>query len=273
MAKYRAVYQKIWKDPDFQAYSPESKLVFIYLITNESTTESGIYPITIATISNETGVGSETVSQQLANGFKNVAYDITNHVIFIKKFRVYNAGGKPTLIARSIVNDFKLTRNSPLWSEFITLYPEFEPEILTVGKPLANGSGKIRTKGNPSTKGNPNTNPKGKGNEPLQNSYGEFKNVFLTDEEHKKLVERFGEADAEKRIENLSQGMASKGYRYKSHYATILSWKRREDKEVRNHGAGKPGPAEGNTGQFPRHYATPEEVFGKLDSDRQKASN
>lgn len=61
--------------------------------------------------------------------------------------------------------------------------------------------------------------------------YGEFKNVRLSEEEYKKLVEKFGEKDTLTRIETLSTGIASKGYRYVDHYATILSWKRREDKE------------------------------------------
>lgn len=60
--------------------------------------------------------------------------------------------------------------------------------------------------------------------------YGEFKNVFLSDEEYQKLKDRFGEGLNEM-IETLSIGIESKGYKYKSHYATILNWKRREEKE------------------------------------------
>lgn len=59
--------------------------------------------------------------------------------------------------------------------------------------------------------------------------YGEFNNVLLTDKEHGKLVERFGEVEAKSLIEKLSMGIESKGYKYKSHYATILNWKRNED--------------------------------------------
>ena len=58
--------------------------------------------------------------------------------------------------------------------------------------------------------------------------YGEFENVLLTDDELKKLKDKF--ADYEERIERLSSYLASKGTRYKSHYATILNWSRK-DKE------------------------------------------
>lgn len=56
--------------------------------------------------------------------------------------------------------------------------------------------------------------------------YGEFKNVLLSDEELEKLKNRF--IDYELRIEKLSNYIASKGVKYKSHYATILSWARND---------------------------------------------
>lgn len=58
-------------------------------------------------------------------------------------------------------------------------------------------------------------------------SFGEFKNILLTEEEYQKLVSTIGEKAAHEEIENLSRGIESKGYKYKSHYATILNWNRR----------------------------------------------
>ncbi|MHC4397933.1 MAG: hypothetical protein ACYS1A_20005, partial [Planctomycetota bacterium] len=55
--------------------------------------------------------------------------------------------------------------------------------------------------------------------------------VFLTKEEHSKLVEKFGESRTADLIEKLNSGIGSKGYKYKSHYFTILNWARRDDKE------------------------------------------
>ena len=62
------------------------------------------------------------------------------------------------------------------------------------------------------------------------NMYGEFKNVRLTDSEHEKLKEKFPKDYAE-RIEALSVYMRSRGKTYKDHYATILNWARKEQKE------------------------------------------
>lgn len=71
--------------------------------------------------------------------------------------------------------------------------------------------------------------------------YGEFKNVLLSEEEHKKLIDKFGEARAGQLIETLSAGIQSKGYKYKDHYAAILNWARRDEKEIKN-GVNKTNP-------------------------------
>ena len=63
-----------------------------------------------------------------------------------------------------------------------------------------------------------------------KNIYGEFKNVKLTDEEYEKLKE----ANLLPYIEKLSSYIASKGKKYKSHYATILNWSRKEQKTTPN---------------------------------------
>lgn len=75
-------------------------------------------------------------------------------------------------------------------------------------------------------------------------AYGEFKNVMLTNEEYAKLVEKFGEAGASYRIEHLSGALESKGYRYKSHYATILTWERMDEKRREQSGAHKQGTSQ-----------------------------
>jgi phage replication O-like protein O len=64
--------------------------------------------------------------------------------------------------------------------------------------------------------------------------YGKFKNVTLSQKEYQKLVDNFTELGAKERIEKLSEGIASHGYKYKSHYATILTWERM--KQERNNG-------------------------------------
>ena len=58
--------------------------------------------------------------------------------------------------------------------------------------------------------------------------FGAFENVKLSEDEYRNLVEKFGEKDAATWIEKLSSYIASKGKRYKSHYATILVWSQKD---------------------------------------------
>jgi len=139
MAIYRPVHIQIWKDPDFEEYKPPMKLIFLYLITNESITESGIYPVTIKTISNETGIPKETVGKLLASGLKNVSYDHENQIVFVHNFLRYNGGGRPDLLQKSIEKNYRLIR-TPLWTIFQEVYPQYVKIFETVGKQLANRS-------------------------------------------------------------------------------------------------------------------------------------
>ncbi len=57
--------------------------------------------------------------------------------------------------------------------------------------------------------------------------FGEFKNVFLTQEEYSKLCQNVDDADG--LIERLSAYIESTGKKYKSHYATLLNWNRKDN--------------------------------------------
>lgn len=72
----------------------------------------------------------------------------------------------------------------------------------------------------------PNPSPSHKPKKPVKHKYGEYANVLLTDDELEKLKEAF--SDWEERIERLSGYIASTGKAYKSHYATIRNWARKD---------------------------------------------
>jgi predicted phage replisome organizer len=71
---------------------------------------------------------------------------------------------------------------------------------------------------------------------PVKHKYGEYNNVLLTDDELDKLKAEY--PDCEDRIERLSAYIASHGKSYKSHYATIRNWARKDaEKGGMNRGA------------------------------------
>lgn len=63
---------------------------------------------------------------------------------------------------------------------------------------------------------------------------GEFLNVYVSDSEFEKLTERFGAQERDSRIEDLSRYLANHPKKkYASHYATILAWARKDQKDAR----------------------------------------
>lgn len=62
-------------------------------------------------------------------------------------------------------------------------------------------------------------------------TYGEFKNVFLTDQEYKTLETEYPRKGMLEAIEEFSAYMASKGKAYKNHFATLRPWLRKKGVE------------------------------------------
>ena len=64
---------------------------------------------------------------------------------------------------------------------------------------------------------------------PVKHKHGEYDNVLLTDAELDKLKAEY--PDWQERIDRLSAYIASKGAKYKSHYATIRNWARKDSEK------------------------------------------
>lgn len=68
--------------------------------------------------------------------------------------------------------------------------------------------------------------PAPKPSKPVKHKHGEYSNVLLTDDELDKLKSEY--SDWQERIERLSSYVESTGKKYKSHYATIRNWARKD---------------------------------------------
>ena len=61
--------------------------------------------------------------------------------------------------------------------------------------------------------------------------YPELKTVKINKDEYDKLVEKFGIENTKSKIEDVFYHIGKFGDKYKSHYLTILSWERKNERE------------------------------------------
>ncbi len=100
-----------------------------------------------------------------------------------------------------------------------------------------------------------------KGKEKESKVYGELAHVILTYEEYQELIKQYGQAMIDDYIKQLDYYIASKGKRYKSHYATIQTWIRNDKKKEKDKKNGKMG-----FGDFKQRDYTEEELEKLIDN-------
>ncbi len=64
--------------------------------------------------------------------------------------------------------------------------------------------------------------------------YGEFSNVYLTEDEWNALADKYGKSVAEGLVDNFSRKIKAKGYQYDDHYASILDWANKDGVKPRS---------------------------------------
>jgi hypothetical protein len=97
MAKFRNVSVKFWSDPFIETLTPEKKYFFLYLITNEHSSQCGIYEISFRQMSFESGYNQDTV-EKLIDFFEKsgkIKYSKRTNEIAIKNFVKHNPQGSP----------------------------------------------------------------------------------------------------------------------------------------------------------------------------------
>lgn len=105
MAEFRSIHCKTWRDDWFSELPTDAKLLWLYLITNQSTSVSGIYQLPRKFIAFETGLEISRVSQILDIFKSDGKIDFDDSVIWIKKMREYQSSGSDKVLTR-IMSDF-----------------------------------------------------------------------------------------------------------------------------------------------------------------------
>lgn len=101
MSKLRSLSTSFWSDPFIEDLTPNQKLLFIYLVTNEKTNMLGIYESSIKKMSFETGISTEEISKGLKEfeRVEKVKYE-NNYIILVNymKHQNYNPNMKKSAI-------------------------------------------------------------------------------------------------------------------------------------------------------------------------------
>lgn len=109
MAIYRQIQISFWQDELIIELDPEEKYFYLYLMTNDKTTQCGIYRINKKIVAFDTGWSIEKVDLML-NKFiehKRIEYNDENKEIFLKNWLKFNKGTSPkvaTVIDRELEN-------------------------------------------------------------------------------------------------------------------------------------------------------------------------
>ena len=100
MAEFRSIHCKTWRDDWFSELPTDAKLLWLHLITNQSTSVSGIYQLPHKFIAFETGLDISRVKQILDIFKSDGKIDFDDSVIWVKRMREYQSTASPKVAQR-----------------------------------------------------------------------------------------------------------------------------------------------------------------------------
>lgn len=101
MAIFRKVHVSFWRDEFIEGLTPEQKYFYLYLLTNDRTTQCGIYEITIRQMCYDTGYNDETIKKLLEYFITKgrLMYSESTKEIALKNWAKYNDSNSPKVRA------------------------------------------------------------------------------------------------------------------------------------------------------------------------------
>lgn len=115
MAIFRKVHVTFWRDEFVESLTPEQKFFYLYLLTNDRTTQCGIYEITIKQMCYDTGYNDDTIKKLIEYfiGTGKVRYSSQTKEIALKNWVKYNDSSSPK-VKSCIDNELKKVKNRVL---------------------------------------------------------------------------------------------------------------------------------------------------------------
>jgi len=124
MAEFRTIHSKMWRDSWYSELDIDGKLLWVYLITNQNASLTGIYYLTVKFAAFETGLSQERVSTLMAQFVISGKVEYENDVIWIRRMRRYQAANEssPKIMPR-ILKDLAEIPDCKVKRLYLNQYP------------------------------------------------------------------------------------------------------------------------------------------------------
>ena len=133
MAKYRQVHTTFWDDAFVLDLTPEEKYFYLYLMTNDKTTQCGIYELPKRVIEMHTGYNRETVNKLLDRfaDYGKVTYNEPTKEIMLINWAKYNFINSPK-VKKCIEKELEQVKHQGFVKQYLHSLTKYGYRIDTV---------------------------------------------------------------------------------------------------------------------------------------------
>lgn len=133
MAKFRQVHTTFWDDAFVLDLTPEEKYFYLYLMTNDKTTQCGIYELPKRVIEMHTGYNRETVDKLLErfSDYGKITYNESTKELMLINWAKYNFINSPK-VKKCIEKELEQVKHSDFVRQYVTSLSKYGYRIDTV---------------------------------------------------------------------------------------------------------------------------------------------
>lgn len=231
MAIYRNIQMSFWTDTKVtEDFTPDDKLVYLYLLTNPNTNLCGCYEIAQRMIVNDTGLPANRVKTAMCNlerKHKVITYSTQTREMLIINWHKYNWTNSDKF-RKPLEAQIKAIKNTEFREYLADIFKGMDTVSIPYGYRMdttcMDTACMDTTVSVSVTDTVTDTVEEVTEDTPIKR--GENGNVLLTDKEVDRLIADYGEDKTRKAIEYLDLYIPDKGYKVKSqtHYFAIRRW-------------------------------------------------
>ena len=136
MAIYRQIHIDFWQDELVAEFSPEDKYFYLYLMTNNKTTQCGVYRINLRVMSFDLGWDKTTVEKLIARfvDYGRIKYNAEHGEIFMVNWLKYNKATSPK-VAALIDKQIAEIKTDEFKRDVISLCIQYRYPIQSISQP------------------------------------------------------------------------------------------------------------------------------------------